>query len=460
MRYQRYAMRNDAGKRKMNARILPLNARMNGRDVVCLGMAALALLCALWGRKTRTMLVDELIELKDMALTGGHLQKETRLNLFTTTVVMRDGSKNETLMRAVDDLANLVVDKYLEVRPDLIQKMVDMEAFEWDPTHTYVRVPEDSEDMMFGKNFGYLINNMFYNWQNEQKDNAEKNARECVNERQSDIYDKVCQKHLVEDEWPEVYTSKAFEIVAQYIRSTSARTTPQGAAFVNELEEDLAKGDALVRGGLVSMWFSVHSPGVFHDEHNHEHSGLAGTFYLRSSNSSGNIVWLDPRLPHTKSNLRDVPLEGVPGQFVDASGDLIDTEIYLFKDGRRGIAAAPSDGLLVLFPPWTYHQVGPTAETYTDAAKSSPSAATNVDDSSHTARWQTDVDRSSFRVALSFNIHNGWTTSVDYSTIDLYDPSAAELLRQNFISPTKVDNVTWMYSEDEELRKAMLASVQ
>ena len=455
----RYSMRNHASKRT-STKILPLNASMNGRDVLCLVIAAIAIVCMLWGTKTRSTLMRELRELKDMALMGEGTTQETRLNLFSTPVIMRDGSNNEILKRAINELANLVIDKYIEVRPGLIDTMVDKGQFEWDPTHSYVRAPKNRIDFMYAKNFGMDINNAFLAWQRDRGKYAEEQFQNCIKERRTDVYDIVCQKHLVEDEWPQVYTSKAYKIVADYILSTCIQTTAVCADYSKELQARLSEGEPLVRGGLDDVWFSVHTPGVFHDEHNHDNSGLAGTFYLKASNDSGKIVWVDPRYPHSRTESLWSPREGFPGLFVEENGKPVNVEVYLFDNSKRGIAATPREGMLFLFPPWVYHQVSPTMSPDADAerAKSSP-ADSDVDDTARTPLWQSVGNRSQFRVAMSFNIGDSWKASVDFSSIDVFDPSAARLLRQGIISPTSADNITWMYEEDVALRTAMLKSL-
>ena len=277
----------------------------------------------------------------------------------------------------------------------------------------------------------------------DKRSDAEQLYDQCTTAmRKKNATDSLCHKVMIDNEWKEVYASDAYKTVADYILAAAAASSPVGARAVKKIEDMRKRGEVVHRNGFDDIWFSVHKPGVSHQMHLHPGTGLAGTLYLRSSRDSGRIVFFDPRRPRIRLAKNYRPNPNVPDGWLNEEGTPVDTELFLFGNGRRGVSIAPTDGLLLFFPSWVYHLVQVTK---------------GADDAS--IFELSDTDPSTYRVALSFNLEGSWKDTADLSSIDLYDPNATQLLQQDIIAPTVADRSTWMYSRNETIKHEMLDSL-
>lgn len=490
-------------------RRLPLTAQMTARDVLYIIGAIVAVFYALSRsvmsppivRRVLTTVRDEALELTTSFVPNDHNNEDiVRLNLFPTQLVMNDASKDRRIMNACRDVSNLVIDKYLSIRRRLIEeiKTENRERLSADgqteqagdtpsqgrrslqyesSTHT----PEEdllqgALDFLYPVHKGYALNDAFYFWQMEQRAYGEDEYKKCMDKNNvtTSTYwstncglNCVCNNVIEDNEWPELYSSEAYKTLAEHVLQFAERTTEQGRVNRELITESEGSPRVGPRHGIIDVWFSVHSPGVFHGEHNHENSSLAGTFYLQSTGDSGRITYLDPRKPHSYALERFQP-ETPGGPRIDEYGLPVGEEMYLFENGRRGVSVYPKEGLLIFFPPWLYHQVQPTVQpghrtnlgTHTQIGASGEVISKEKDKLHETEPvWMTDTNRTAFRVAMSFNIGFGWNNSVDFSLIDSHEKHANALLRSNSISPTYLNESTWMYHRDDELRSRILRSV-
>jgi uncharacterized protein (TIGR02466 family) len=86
----------------------------------------------------------------------------------------------------------------------------------------------------------------------------------------------------------------------------------------------------------LEAWVNLHDPGGFNTLHVHPHVLLAGSYYLRTPEGAGPVVFRDPR--------PGVVLTSLPG-----------TGVHCVSSG----SLRPREGQLVIFPHWLDHRVEP-----------------------------------------------------------------------------------------------------
>ena len=380
-------------------------------------------------------------------------------NLFSGRMTMRDGGANATLLSACDELSAIVIREFLAMRPSFTRNM---------------KKDLRGSNKLGELDSGFQMNNEFYKWQMGKRDKV---YNACVEKKGKDDPKEVCERSMLEDEWPEVYNTQAFATLRAFIFESAAHTSVGKAVLT-----DLQTGNIAEKSDM-DAWFSVQSPGMFHAEHNHHFSSIAGTLYLHTGDGSGRIVFLDPRMPHS---VNEDMLERE--MMKDAAGeDVTPKELYLFGNGRRGVSVEPRDGMLLLFPPWLFHKVehtvAPKREQVSvgESVRESRSLIASLwwwisfgewrerarlAKAERLARlrkefargrdpvWTTDFDVSGFRVAFSFNIGQSWNASVDLSVADADSERVYEMLRVNAVSPTRLEKEYWVYVDDDELRQS------
>ena len=418
-------------------------------------------------------------------------------NLFSVRMTMRDGGVNATILSACEELSNAVIRGFLSMRSSFTRTMKE-------------QVGGGNTNMNLGElDGGFQMNNAFYKWQMSKRDNAFMKYNSCVEKNGNTDPGKACQHAIAQDEWPEVYGTQAFATLRAFVLESAALTSVGKAVFSDPAAAKLEDTD-------MDIWFSVHSPGMFHGEHNHHFSSIAGTMYLHTGDGSGRIVFLDPRSPHSKTE--EVEQAAAKESAALAGEEVEDPqpEKYLFENGRRGVSVEPRDGLLLLFPPWLFHKVEHTVPKTPSSATSSPTQRTgsgtdevagdaSTDDAVLKRRegragedrsliawlwwwisfgewrersriaqadrlarlrkeldrgrdpmWTRDSDAAGFRVAMSFNIGQSWDPSVDLSVADADSKRVFEMLRTNAVSPTRIEKEHWVYVDDDELRESMV----
>lgn len=476
-------------RKRTFVRVLPLTARVNLREILAY-VLVIALLFVVVSRKSAPVLdaaSESAIQRRRPRAEGGNgrgstphlvsVSSQTSLHsppkhrhaglpveraggalgvdLFASRVVLRNGGENAAIANACSKLADIIISKYLELRPEFLG-YIDQET-SLDASGKPSAVSMVVKDVYKGDR-GALLNNAFYSWQQSQRQNADTNYRYCMwKAAEQDAMDEgatqACAKQMVADEWPEMYNSEAYKMLTKYVFETAAAYDDR----TKENPDDRVYSRS--RGGLMDVWFSVHTPGMFHNEHDHEDSSIAGTMYLQASGDCGRIVFIDPRKPRSLEDER--ARRGVG----DEDGGRI-RENDLFDDGRRGFSVKPTVGSLLLFPPWLYHQVERTKRPNAkknDKEHTDSTSDTNTNADAESNVWENDTERSLFRVAMSFNIGRTWTTSVDYSIVDVLEPRVRQMLRADTLLPTRQDDFNGgspyrNFVNDGALRDRLLAT--
>ena len=480
-------------------RIQSLSARVNVREILAYVVGAILLAVVVVKGKTTLMSSQPIMLSRDgQYFPGVDVHSPSRVlpltprrktpafpvdragdalgvNLFASRVLMREGGKDAMIKAACEELANIVVSKYLSLRPQLIWELKN-ERGEGSQTQKQAGQDEVNVQGFYADEHGADLNDAFYSWQEDKRQGADKQYMDCVTTYMfagASTYEnelQKCAEELVQNEWPDVYNSTAYKTLANLAFETAAKY--DGKA-VERAENNVYSRS---RSGLMHVWFSVHTPGMFHGEHNHANSSIAGTLYLQSNGESGRIVFVDPRSP---PDLIAVP--GTPGaQTMEASSQSaspknkekgsgtrsIIHESELFDYGRRGFSVKPQRGTMLLFPPWLFHQVERTKDSEKKKKKKKSEEEEKKGLSSHD---QLDdlgqvKDRSSFRVAMSFNIGRSWETSVEYSLLDVFEPGVHQMLISDILAPTRrndthaSDNgMDFDIVDDSDLRDTMIS---
>jgi uncharacterized protein (TIGR02466 family) len=89
---------------------------------------------------------------------------------------------------------------------------------------------------------------------------------------------------------------------------------------------------------ITGCWANVNAPGAGHRLHSHPNNYLSGVYYVRTSAGAETISFLDPR-PQTRIVRPPV------------------TE--LTAENTEQVAVTVRDGMLLMFPAWLQHEVGP-----------------------------------------------------------------------------------------------------
>lgn len=106
------------------------------------------------------------------------------------------------------------------------------------------------------------------------------------------------------------------------------------SCFDHAFREMSLKVSKTFKGFQLQAGVNLTEPGGYNVQHGHENVYLAGCFYLRVPENSGNIVFLDPR-PAAKYSL---------GASANEMGS---TNVHVF----------PREGQLLIFPGWLEHRV-------------------------------------------------------------------------------------------------------
>ena len=478
-------------------RIQSLSARVNVREILAYIVGAILLTVVVVKGKTRLMMSQSIMLSRDgQYFPGVDVHSPSRVlpptprrrtpafpvdragdavgvNLFASRVLMREGGKDAVIEAACEELANIIISKYVSLRPQLIRELKN-EMDEGSQTQKQAGQDEEKNEEQEENDSderGADLNDAFYTWQEDKRLDADKKFVNCVSSYRSasaSMYEREirkCAEENVRNEWPDVYNSTAYKTLANFALETAAKY--DGKAVERAGNSVYSRS----RSGLFSAWFSVHTPGMFHGEHNHASSSIAGTLYLQSSGESGRIVFVDPR--SAPPDLIAVP--GTPGApTTEASSQSaspknketgsgtrsIIHESELFDYGRRGFSVKPQRGTMLLFPPWLYHQVERTKES--EKKKSAEDNGVSSEDQLDDLGQETD--RSSFRVAMSFNIGKSWETSIEYSLLDVFEPGVHQMLISDILSPARRNDthandndMLFDIVDDSDLRDTMIS---
>ena len=126
--------------------------------------------------------------------------------------------------------------------------------------------------------------------------------------------------------------TSASEAECEAYRCLRAAWLAEAHAYVSEAAS-ASVADALFEGGppRLFVWASVHEGSSAHERHDHECSAVSGVFYVAAPLGSGRIRFEDPRV----------------ARLYWGSSQFEHTEL----------AHSPSNGELLLFPPWLVHSV-------------------------------------------------------------------------------------------------------
>jgi len=92
------------------------------------------------------------------------------------------------------------------------------------------------------------------------------------------------------------------------------------------------------RHKVTGCWANLNAPGAGHPAHTHPNNYLSGVYYVRTQAGADTINFLDPR-----------PQTGIVRPPV--------TE--LTAENTEQVAVTVKDGMLLMFPAWLQHEVGP-----------------------------------------------------------------------------------------------------
>lgn len=136
----------------------------------------------------------------------------------------------------------------------------------------------------------------------------------------------------------------AFEWVSSPDLHTRREFAWLATAALNAANCYLDRG-TFIRDGveITEMWANVSEPGGQHRAHTHPNSWLSGVYYLSAPPGSGNISFNDPR--PGPSLLRLAQTSGGTQEFTLQA------------------TVEPADNMLLLFPSWLTHAVGPNEAT-------------------------------------------------------------------------------------------------
>lgn len=121
------------------------------------------------------------------------------------------------------------------------------------------------------------------------------------------------------------------------------------ASTIEQLAHRAQRRSGLLLDGLqvVSMWGFGQRGAVLRDVHSHHNAYLSGVFYLEAPPGSGVISLVDP-LQHLKV-------------IQPSRDDSLSPEDPAYWDHLSSLDIQPHPGLLLLFPAWLYHSIGPSS---------------------------------------------------------------------------------------------------